>query len=137
MLRARTLCLTFLALTSLQDHCAVVLAFKLSDLEFSMSRDDFSVPFDKGEAGAPRNDLTGREGREGGRAGPGLALLVSTADNFTLSSSPREPGPNREGTHSVMRTHRPLPLSGSYQQWNLRGPEAKPRDSLKSFSPSH
>lgn len=101
-----------------------------------MSRDDFSVPFDKGEADAPRNDLTGREDREGGRVGPGMGLLVSTADNFTLSSSPPEPGPNWEGTR-VMRTHRPLPLSGSYQQWNLRGHRAKPRDSLKSFSPSH
>lgn len=31
------LCLTFLALASLQDHCAVLRAFKLSDLELSIS----------------------------------------------------------------------------------------------------
>lgn len=52
------LCLIFLALPSLQDHCAVLRAFKLSDLELSISRDDFSVPFDIREAGAPRSDLT-------------------------------------------------------------------------------
>lgn len=42
------LCLTFLALTSLQDHCAVLRALRLSDLEFYIP-ENFPVPFDKEE----------------------------------------------------------------------------------------
>lgn len=54
---AQHLCLAFLALTSLQDHCAMLRAFKLSDLELSIWN-DFPALFDKGETGAPRSDLT-------------------------------------------------------------------------------
>lgn len=44
----KQLCLTSLALTSLQDHGAVLRALRLSDLEFYIP-ENFPVPFDKEE----------------------------------------------------------------------------------------
>lgn len=53
---ALQLSLAFLALTPFQDHCTMLRAFKLSDLEPSIWN-DFPVLFDRGEAGALRSDL--------------------------------------------------------------------------------
>lgn len=89
---ALQLSLAFLALTPLQDHCTMLRAFKLSDLELSIWN-DFPVLFDRGEAGALRSDFFDG-GRGGGRTGPGMGLPVSTSDDFTLSSSPQKPVPN-------------------------------------------